>query len=650
MPARPPVTLSLTVCVALVLASLSFLPASAAVSEAMDSGKHYYVSPDGSDSNAGVLADEAFATIQKALDLAMPGDTVHLQPGTYRQDFETVLAGTAAAPITVTGPKEAVVRGGGGVRIAQIRHDHHRLQGFTIDGKHGPGDSPSDYRGKLIYAMSTTELDGVTGLEVVGMELRNAADECVRLRYFTTGSEIADNTITNCGVADFRFGRGGKNGEGIYIGTAPEQWGTNGAPTGDPDKSNGNHVYRNTIDTNGNECVDIKESSSKNVIELNDCTGQQDKDSAGLNVRGNGNTLRHNTIHDNAGAGIRFGGDKSSDGTDNEAYGNEITGNDVGGIKFMAEPQGKVCGNTFSANGGDDAVGTYADAFDPAEECGGEEVDTQAPTAPTGLKAAAVGPRTVQLTWQAATDDVGVTGYEVFRDATMVGSTTTPAFDDTTVSPSSTYSYAVQAVDAVGNRSALSSPPATATTPPEDGKLISEDFESAAAAERFQVISGGRWRVREGAYHLDKPGSKKKGNGNISVHVIPIAGDYSLTADAAVKGTAVVTNDFSVIFAYRNLKNYCYASFNETDDPQTSGIFRVSDGKVVEVANIAEEISADQSSKVGIDVEGDVVRVTRENVEVAVARGSGCGDGQVGFGSRNDAARFDNLVVERRAP
>ena len=645
---RPAFHVSVLVCCGLILGSLGFQPSAA---DTVASGKHYYVAPHGSDQNAGVLASEAFETIQAALDIAQPGDTVHLEAGEYRQDFVTVRDATAEAPITVTGPEGAVVRGGGGGRIVQVRHDYHRLQGFTIDGKHGAGDSPSDYRGKLIYAMSTKKLDGVTGLEVLGMDLRNAAGECVRLRYFTTGSEIADNTITDCGIADFRFGGGGKNGEGVYIGTAPEQWGTNGAPSGDPDKSNGNHVYANIIETNGNECVDIKESSSKNLIEFNDCTGQKDKNSAGLDARGSGNTFRDNTVRDNAGAGIRFGGDTSTDGTDNDAYGNEITGNDVGGIKFMAEPQGMVCGNTFSGNGGDDAVGAYADAFKPAEECGGAVLDTQAPTAPTGLTAAAVGPRSVKLTWGAATDDRGVTGYEIFRsdDDKMVGSATTLAFEDTTVSPSSTYTYQVQAFDAAGNRSPLSSP-ATATTRAEDGQLISEDFSSPTAAERFKVVSGGRWRVREGVYNLDKPGSKKSGNGNVSVHVTPVAGDYLLTVDAAVKGTALVTNDFSVIFAYQNLKNYCYASFNETDDPQTSGIFRVSDGKVVEVANIAEEISADQLHGVGIEVEGEVVRVTRETSQVAAAVGSGCGDGQVGFGSRNDAARFDNLVVERRAP
>ncbi len=57
----------------------------------------------------------------------------------------------------------------------------------------------------------------------------------MRLRYFVTGAVVEGNTISNCGIYDFRFNGGGKNGEGIYLGTAPEQRGLNGAPSTDPD-------------------------------------------------------------------------------------------------------------------------------------------------------------------------------------------------------------------------------------------------------------------------------------------------------------------------------------------------------------------------------------------------------------------------------
>jgi hypothetical protein len=201
------------------------------------------------------------------------------------------------------------------------------------------------------------------------MRLKNAGGECLRLRYLITNADVHDNTVGPCGVYDFKFDDGGKNGEGIYLGTAPEQQGENGAPDDQPDRSRYNHIHHNTIATYGNECVDVKENSTANVVERNDCSRQQDASSGGLDARGNGNTFRYNTIHDNTGAGVRLGGDTETDGIDNNVYGNTITDNASGGIKFMRIPQGQVCGNTMSGNTGGDSVGTYAAAFSPTAAC-----------------------------------------------------------------------------------------------------------------------------------------------------------------------------------------------------------------------------------------------------------------------------------------
>ncbi len=653
MRVRLPFTISILVVSALALGSLALVPSSASTKEvsAAASDMDYFVSPKGSDSNAGTSDSEPFETIQKAIDLAVAGNTIHLGSGTYEQDLRTARPGTASAPITITGPDDAVVKGGGNGRIVEVNHSYIVLQGFTIDGKHGSGDRAGDYRDKLIYAISKKAREGVTGLKIMGMTLKNAGGECLRLRYFAHDNVVAGNTITDCGVYDFRFKGGGKNGEGVYIGTAPEQWGENGAPTGDADKSNDNLVYDNVIKTNGNECVDIKESSSGNEVYNNDCSGQKDDDSAGLDSRGSGNSFHDNKIHDNEGAGIRFGGDKSTDGTNNDAYDNVITNNDVGGIKFMAKPQGTVCGNEFSGNGGDDAVGEFGDEFDPAESCDGEDPevdDREAPRAPTGLRARALDATTVQLSWTASTDNVGVDGYHVFRDGKMIGPSATTSFDDTTAFPKTTYTYTVEAFDAADNTSPMSNEATVTTSAGPPPGSIEEDFTSALAADRFEVISGGRWRVRDGVYRLDEPGSKRKANGNVSVHVTPVTGDFSLEARAAVKNTKVVSNDFSVIFGYQNLKNYCYASFNETNDANTSGLFHVKDGRVTELDDITTSIDAGQFYAVGIKVDGSTVLVTLGGTEVATATSAGCGDGQVGFGSRNDAARFDDLMVTPR--
>jgi len=328
----------------------------------------YYVSPAGSDANAGTDAAKPFKTVQQALDLAQPGARITLAPGVYAQDIRSVRDGSASARITLAGPADAVIQGGGAGRIIEINHDYLALEGFTVDGLWGDPNSAAGYRDKLLYVLGKQSRDGVSGLRVMSMTFRNAGGECIRLHYFAQHNEIAESNISNCGVHDFRFDAGGKNGEGIYIGTAPEQRGDGKNPTADPDLSNANWIHHNTFDTQGNECVDIKEAATGNIVEYNRCTGQRDPESGGFDSRGSGNIFRANESYGNTGAGLRLGGDEASAGIGNDVYGNSIHDNQVGGIKFQRQPQGQVCGNVMSNNTGGDTVGTYGAAFAPAAD------------------------------------------------------------------------------------------------------------------------------------------------------------------------------------------------------------------------------------------------------------------------------------------
>jgi chitodextrinase len=90
--------------------------------------------------------------------------------------------------------------------------------------------------------------------------------------------------------------------------------------------------------------------------------------------------------------------------------------------------------------------------------------DTTAPTKPTGLSATAVSSSQVNLSWNASSDDVGVTGYDVYRGTTLIKTVTGTSTSDTTVAAGTTYSYTVKAKDAAGNVSPASDP-AAVTTP-----------------------------------------------------------------------------------------------------------------------------------------------------------------------------------------
>ena len=130
---------------------------------------------------------------------------------------------------------------------------------------------------------------------------------------------------------------------------------------------------------------------------------------------------------------------------------------------------------------GDTAPGTWEIAFDDAAfgtSRLGPAGDTSAPSVPANLAGSATSAFSTDLGWAASTDDVGVTGYDVFRDGvllTQLGNVT--SYTDSTVLANSAYSYAVRARDAAGNVSALSSP-AVVITPAAATPVFSDGFET----------------------------------------------------------------------------------------------------------------------------------------------------------------------------
>jgi len=94
---------------------------------------------------------------------------------------------------------------------------------------------------------------------------------------------------------------------------------------------------------------------------------------------------------------------------------------------------------------------------------GGGGGDTTPPSVPTNLTASAISSSAVSLSWTASTDNVGVTGYKVFRAGVQIGTTITNNYNDNGLTAGTNYSYTVSAYDAAGNNSAQSTS-ASATT------------------------------------------------------------------------------------------------------------------------------------------------------------------------------------------
>ncbi len=107
--------------------------------------------------------------------------------------------------------------------------------------------------------------------------------------------------------------------------------------------------------------------------------------------------------------------------------------------------------------------------------------DAHAPTIPTSLIGTTGSATTISLSWTASTDNVDISGYRIYRDSSLIGSTSARSYPDTRIVLGQTYRYTVSAFDPAGNESALSA----ATT------VTAHDAASSYAAWR---AAGFSWR------------------------------------------------------------------------------------------------------------------------------------------------------------
>jgi hypothetical protein len=208
------------------------------------------------------------------------------------------------------------------------------------------------------YLLLNVTADGAV---VDGTELRNAwrgarvnGTDNVTLRNVRihhvgrTGLEIQNHSVgvavVGCRIHDTGLANEG-NAEAIYIGSArsSSSWGS-------PDYTRNGRVAACTIGPNVAEAVDIKDDSYGFVIENNSVTGAEEANSGAINVRGHDHTVRYNSVIDNAGSGIRFGGTPEGVAK-NHVVGNVASQNGGYGYKCADGPQLTFVDNSGSGNG-----------------------------------------------------------------------------------------------------------------------------------------------------------------------------------------------------------------------------------------------------------------------------------------------------------
>src|SRR6056297_915766 len=116
----------------------------------------------------------------------------------------------------------------------------------------------------------------------------------------------------------------------------------------------------------------------------------------------------------------------------------------------------------------EDAAGNVSQASNAIDVTTASGEDTEAPTAPTNLASSNVTETSVDLSWDASSDNVGVDHYTVFQDGSSIGTTANTSYSVTGLNASTTYTFTVKAEDAAGNVSQASNAIDVTTASGED--------------------------------------------------------------------------------------------------------------------------------------------------------------------------------------
>jgi chitodextrinase len=118
--------------------------------------------------------------------------------------------------------------------------------------------------------------------------------------------------------------------------------------------------------------------------------------------------------------------------------------------------------------------------------------DTTPPSAPTGLAVSGVGPTSMTLSWNASSDNVGVTGYQLYLGGSEIGTSLTTSYLFTGLTCGTSYTLGVAAVDGAGNVSGIATigqqtASCSDTSPPSAPGTLSA---SAVSAGEIDLIWG----------------------------------------------------------------------------------------------------------------------------------------------------------------
>lgn len=298
--------------------------------------------------------------IRDALASATPGTVIRVLDGEYEFKPRLVASasGTAEAPITLTGSRQAVFRtkNASGDYGLSITGDHWQVTGITV-----------------AHATKGIVLDGSVGSVLDGVEVFDIGDEAVHFRACSSDGVLRNSFIHDTGRNSAQYG------EGVYVGSANSNWSKYECTDPLEGSSEGDNTERVLIENNIFEDVtaegaDLKEGTDSGTLRGNTfrrvgASGQNSADSA-VDAKGNNWLIENNAVSETDAPWDDDGTEQPSEFED--------------GFQSHSVYEGYGTGNTFRGNSVDGAIPGFGVGLYPAA---GNIVtcDNSAPGAAKGL-------------------------------------------------------------------------------------------------------------------------------------------------------------------------------------------------------------------------------------------------------------------------
>ncbi len=205
--------------------------------------------------------------------------------------------------------------------------------------------------------------------------------------------------------------------------------------------------------------------------------------------------------------------------------------------------------------------------------------DTTPPTMPSSLAVSAIALTSLTLTWAASADNVGVAGYDVYRNNTKVASVTAISSSQTDLVCGTSYSFGVEAYDAAGNRSqraqlSASTAACSVSPPPTSPPYFVGDFDTCNLSQWTDFHDAQLSMTPPGFVAQSTP---RFGSGCSTLVTVTNAADTSTSGDGSVLWEGNGSNSYGLPYLQNGADTWFRMQFALPDgqDPSFPGKFTV---------------------------------------------------------------------------